>query len=71
MDIPPDTSKKNMKNNLIIAVPFGLSAIAASVLSINSEFTVELVIGWTSVGALLAVAMLDYGVLSRRKGSRA
>jgi hypothetical protein len=60
-----------MKNNLIIAVPFGLSAVAASVLSIYSELTVESVIGWASVGALLAVAMLDYGVLARRKGNRA
>ena len=60
-----------MKNNLLIAVPFGLSAVAATVLSIYSELTVELVIGLASVGALLAVAMLDYRVVSRRSGHRA
>ena len=60
-----------MKNNILIAVPFGLCAAAATALSIYSEVTVESVIGWASVGALLAVAMLDYGVLARRKGNRA
>lgn len=61
---------KNMKKNVLIAVPFGLSAVAAMVLSIYSELTVESVIGWASVGALLAVAMLDYRVVSRRSGQR-
>lgn len=61
---------KNMKNNILIAVPFGLSAVAATVLSFYSEVTVESVIGWASVGALLAVAMLDYRVVSRRAGQR-
>ncbi|MFM7751734.1 MAG: hypothetical protein ACKPB0_15090 [Opitutaceae bacterium] len=59
-----------MKKNLLIAVPFGLSAVAAMVLSIYSELTVESVIGWASVGALLAEAMLDYRVVSRRSGQR-
>ena len=59
-----------MKKNLLIAVPFGLSAVVAMVLSIYSELTVESVIGWASVGALLAVAMLDYRVVSRRSGQR-
>jgi hypothetical protein len=59
---------KNMKNNILIAVPFGLSAVAATLLSFYSEVTVESVIGWASVGALLAVAMLDYRVVSRRSG---
>jgi hypothetical protein len=61
---------KNMKKNILIAVPFGLSAVAATVLSFYSELTVEAVIGWASVGALLAVAMLDYRVVSRRSGQR-
>jgi hypothetical protein len=61
----------NMKKNLLIAVPFGLSAVAATVLSFYSGLTVEAVIGWASVGALLAVAMLDYRVVSRRSGLRA
>jgi hypothetical protein len=61
---------KNMKNNILIAVPFGVSAAAATVLSIYSKLTVESVIGWASVGALLAVAMLDYRVVSRRSGQR-
>ncbi|MEY4088732.1 MAG: hypothetical protein RJB55_1003, partial [Verrucomicrobiota bacterium] len=30
---------KNMKNNILIAVPFGLSAAAATVLSIYSKLT--------------------------------
>lgn len=61
---------KNMKNNILIAVPFGLSAAAATALSIYSEVTVESVIGWSSVGALLAVAMLDYRLVSRRSRTR-
>ena len=61
---------KNMKNNILIAVPFGLCAAAATALSIYSEVTVESVIGWSSVGALLAVAMLDYRLVSRRSRTR-
>lgn len=64
-------TNKNMKNNVLIAVPFGFSAVAASVLSFYSKVTVESVIGWTCVGALLAVAMLDYRVVTRRSSTRA
>jgi hypothetical protein len=64
-------TNKNMKNNVLIAVPFGFSAVAASVLSFYSKLTVESVIGWASVGALLAVAMLDYRIAARRSSTRA
>ena len=60
-----------MKNNVLIAIPFGFSAVAASVLSFYSKVSVEAVIGWACVGALLAVAMLDYRIAVRRSSFRA
>ena len=51
-----------MKNNILIAVPFGLVAIAALVLSVRSSVSAESLIGYVSVGALLSVAALEYRI---------
>lgn len=61
---------KHMNKNLLIAVPFGLVAVAAFLLSSRFPVTAESVIGWASVGALLAVAMLDYRIFGKRRFSR-
>lgn len=56
-----------MKKNLIlIAVPSGLLAVTALLLSDASPVRTEHVLGYGSVLALLAVAALDYGFTGRR-----
>ena len=59
-----------MKKNILLAVPFGLIAVAALVLSIGSLVTAESLIGFASVFALLAVAALEYRINWRRLLSR-
>jgi hypothetical protein len=59
-----------MKKNLLLAVPFGLIAVAALVLSFGALVTAESVIGFASVFALLAVAALEYRINWRRLLSR-
>ena len=56
----------NMKKNLVIAVPVSLVAVAALVLSFRSSVSVESLIGYLSVFALLAVAALEYRITWRR-----
>jgi|GEM_PF-1539863 len=56
-----------MKKNLIlIAVPSGLLAVTALLLSDVTPVRTEHVLGYGSVLALLAVAALDYGLTGRR-----
>lgn len=55
-----------MKTLILIAVPSGLVAVAALLLSDASPVKTEHVLGYGSVLALLAVAALDYGFTGRR-----
>jgi hypothetical protein len=50
----------NMKTNNILAVLLGLIAAAALALSLSTQVTVESVIGYASVLALLGVAASEY-----------
>jgi hypothetical protein len=54
-----------MNKSLILAVPFGLLAIAAFVLS-RFPVTVESLIGCVSVLGLLSVAALEYRISWKR-----
>lgn len=51
---------------ILIAVPSGLLAVTALLLSDATQLRVEHVLGYGSVLALLAVAALDYGFAGRR-----
>ena len=55
-----------MNKNLLVAVPFGLLAIAALVLSVRSSVNAESVIGFASVFALLGMAALEYRISWKR-----
>lgn len=55
-----------MKKLILIAVPSGLVAVTALLLSDASPVKTEHVLGYGSVLALLAVAALDYGSTGRR-----
>ena len=55
-----------MKKNILIAVPFGLVAIAALVLSVRSSVSAESLIGYASVAALLGVFALEYRITWKR-----
>jgi hypothetical protein len=55
-----------MKKNILIAVPFGLLAIAALVLSVRSSVSAESLIGYFSVFALLGVFALEYRITWKR-----
>jgi uncharacterized membrane protein YebE (DUF533 family) len=59
-------SRNNMNKNILIAVPFGLGAIAALVLSFRSPVTAESLIGYASVLGLLSVAALEYRISWKR-----
>lgn len=58
------------KKLILIAVPSGLLAVAALLLSEASPVKTEHVFGYGSVLALLAVAALDYGFTGRRSLGR-
>jgi hypothetical protein len=51
---------QTMNTNNILAVLLGLVAVAALTLSIRSQVSVEAVIGYASVLALLGVAASEY-----------
>jgi hypothetical protein len=51
-----------MNKNQLVAVPVGLVAVTALVLSFRSSMTAEAVVGFASVFALLAVAALEYRI---------
>ena len=55
-----------MKKNILMAVPFGLFAVAALVLSFRSPVTAESLIGFASVLGLLGVASLEYRISWKR-----
>lgn len=55
-----------MNKNLLVAVPVSLVAVAALVLSLRSSVSVESLIGFGSVFALLSVAALEYRINWRR-----
>ena len=55
-----------MNKNLVIAVPVSLVAVAALVLSFRSSVSVESLIGYASVFALLCVATLEYRINWKR-----
>ena len=55
-----------MKKNILVAVPFGLSAVAALVLSVRSSVSAESLIGYASVLGLLGVAALEYRISWKR-----
>jgi hypothetical protein len=55
-----------MKKNILIAVPFGLLAVAALVLSVRSSVSAESLIGYASVVALLSVTALEYRITWKR-----
>lgn len=55
-----------MNKNILVAVPVGLLAVAALVLSFRSSVTAESVIGYASVFALLSVAALEYRISWKR-----
>ena len=55
-----------MKKNILVAVPFGLSAVAALVLSSRAPVTAESMIGFASVLGLLGVAALEYRISWKR-----
>jgi hypothetical protein len=57
---------KPMNKNNIIAVPVSLIAVAALVLSDSFSVSVESVIGYGSVLALLAMAALEYRITWKR-----
>lgn len=58
--------RSNMKNLIVLAVTLGVIAPAALLLSFRSLVTPELVVGYYTVMALLAVAALEYGVNWKR-----
>lgn len=55
-----------MNKNLAFAVPVSLVAVAALVLSLRSSVSVESLIGYGSVLALLSVAALEYRITWKR-----
>jgi hypothetical protein len=55
-----------MNKNILVAVPVGLLAVAAIVLSFRSSASAEALIGYASVFALLCMAGLDYRISWKR-----
>jgi hypothetical protein len=55
-----------MKNNILVAVPVSLIAVAALVLSVRSSVNAESLIGFAGVFALLSVASLEYRISWKR-----
>jgi hypothetical protein len=55
-----------MNKNILVAVPVGVLAVAALVLSFRAPVTAESLIGYVSVIALLAVASLEYRISWKR-----
>lgn len=55
-----------MKKNIVIAVPVGVVAVAALVLSFRAPVTAESLIGFASVFGLLGVAALEYRISWKR-----
>lgn len=55
-----------MKNKVLLAVPVGVIAVAALVLSFRAPVTAESVIGYVSVLGLLGVAALEYRISWKR-----
>lgn len=55
-----------MNKNILVAVPVSLIAVAAIVLSFRSPVSAESVIGFGSVGVVLAVAALEYRITWKR-----
>jgi hypothetical protein len=55
-----------MKKNLLVAVPVGLLAVAALLLSFRAPVNAESVIGYASVFGLLCVASLEYRINWKR-----
>ena len=55
-----------MNKNILVAVPFGLVAIAALVLSFRSSVSAESLVGYASVAALLCLAALEYRISWKR-----
>jgi hypothetical protein len=55
-----------MKNNVLIAVLLGVITAAVLVLSLRSHASVETVIGYASVLALLGVAATEYRIRWRQ-----
>lgn len=65
-----DGKLKHMKKNILVAVPVGVIAVAALVLSFRAPVTAETLIGCASVLGLLGVAALDYRISWKRPYSR-
>lgn len=55
-----------MNKNILVAVPFGLVAVTALLLSFRSSMSAESLIGYASVAALLCVAALEYRISWKR-----
>ena len=55
-----------MNKNILVAVPVGLLAVAAIVLSIRYSVSAESLVGYVSVGAVLSVAALEYRINWKR-----
>ena len=55
-----------MNTKILVAVPFSLIAVAAFLLSFRFPVSVESVIGYISVVALLFVAALEYRITWKR-----
>ena len=55
-----------MNTKILVAVPISLFAVAAFLLSFRFPVTVESVIGYISVVALLFVAALEYRITWKR-----
>lgn len=61
-----DEQINTMNKKLIIAVPAGLIALAALLLSFRSYVTAESLIGYASVLALVLIASLEYRISWKR-----
>lgn len=55
-----------MNKNILVAVPVGLLAVAALVLSFRSLISAESVVGFAGVFVLLCVAALEYRLSWKR-----
>jgi succinate-acetate transporter protein len=59
-------NQTTMKNNILLAVPVSVIAVAALVLSFRSLMTVESLIGYAGVFGLLCIASLEYRISWKR-----
>lgn len=55
-----------MNKNILVAVPLGVVAVTALLLSFRSSVSAESLIGYAGVAALLAVAALEYRITWKR-----